>query len=145
MDEGVETSPLHLPHHAAECPKCLAELRADRHWWLASPAGARLVGRAAPRADLPTVKQQRDDLTRFGVPIEGFRHPAPDILETWEARLERLFATLGAGDVLVVAALRALGRDSSEGARTVAALRKHGIVVKVLSHEAHHLRPAPTP
>ncbi|MGO1769513.1 MAG: recombinase family protein [Microbacterium sp.] len=145
MDEGVETSPLHLPHHAAECPKCFEELRADRNWWQAKPDGARLVGLVVARDDLPTVKQQRDDLTRFGVPIEGFRHPAPDILETWEARLERLFATLGAGDVLVVAALRALGRDSSEGARTVAALRKHGIVVKVLSHEAHHLRPAPTP
>lgn len=142
MAESPETSPLHLPHEAAECPKCFEELRRDRDWWQAKPDGARLVGLVVARDDLPSVVEQRADLTRFGVPIEGFRHPAPDILESWETRLQRLFETLSAGDVLVVADLRALGRDSAEGARTVAALRGHGIMVKVLSHHARHLASA---
>ncbi len=71
----VETSPVHLPHLAAECPKCFTELQADRHWWLARPAGSRLVGLVVARDDMPSVVEQRDELTRFGVPIEGFRHP----------------------------------------------------------------------
>ena len=37
----VETSPVRVPHVAAECPKCFTELRADRDWWLARPAGSR--------------------------------------------------------------------------------------------------------
>lgn len=142
MVDSAETSPLHLPHDAAECPKCFEELRSDRDWWQAKPEGARLVGLVVARDDLPSVVDQRSDLTRFGVPIEGFRHPAPDILESWETRLQRLFDTLSSGDVLVVADLRALGRDSAEGARTVAALRRHGIMVKVLSHHARHLATA---
>ena len=91
---------------------------------------------------MPSVVEQRADLTRFGVPIEGFRHPAPDILESWSERLTRLIGTLHAGDVLVVATIAALGRDSDEGARTVAELRRHGIIVKVLNHNARHLADA---
>jgi DNA invertase Pin-like site-specific DNA recombinase len=91
---------------------------------------------------MPSVVQQRDDLTRFGVPIEGFRHPAPDILESWTDRIGRLIDTLQAGDVLVVANIHALGRDLDEEARTVAALRRHGVMVKVLSHDARHLADA---
>lgn len=140
----AETSPLHLPHAAADCPKCFVELQRDRGWWQAKPDGARLVGLVVARDDMPPVRQQREDLTRFGVPIEGFRHPAPEILETWEQRLSRLFDTLRPGDVLVVADLRALGRDVAEGTRTVAALGRRGIMVKVLSHGARHLQDAQT-
>ncbi|MCM3778132.1 recombinase family protein [Microbacterium hydrocarbonoxydans] len=136
------TSPLHLPHAAAECPKCFTELQQNRNFWLARPDGSRLVGLVVSRDDMPSVVEQRDDLTRFGVPIEGFRHPAPDILESWNDRLTRLIATLNKGDVLVVANIRALGRDADEGARTVAELRRHGIIVKVLSHNARHLADA---
>src|SRR5690606_24637021 len=75
------TSPLHLPHAAATCPKCLAD--ADHDWWSARPEGTRLVGLVVARDGMPSVTQQREDLTRFGVPIEGFRHPAPEILESW--------------------------------------------------------------
>ena len=35
--------------------------------------------------------------------------------------------------------IKALGLDADEGARTVAELRKHGIIVKVLNHDARHL------
>jgi len=140
--DSPETSPLHLPHQAADCPKCFEELRSDRGWWQAKPEGARLVGLVVARDGLPSVVEQRNELTRFGVPIEGFRHPAPDILESWETRLQRLFQTLSSGDVLVVADLRVLGADTAEGARTVAALRTHGIIVKVLAHHAHHLATA---
>jgi hypothetical protein len=34
---------------------------------------------------------QRDALAEFGVPIEGFRHPAPETGESWSERLTRLF------------------------------------------------------
>jgi hypothetical protein len=139
----ADTAPLHLPHAAAECPKCFTELQRDRDWWLARPAGSRLVGLVVARDDMPSVVQQRDDLTRFGVPIEGFRHPAPDILESWEQRLGRLFDTFKRGDVLVVTNVQALGRDADEGSRTVSALARRGIVVKVLAHGARHLDPAP--
>ena len=72
------------------------------------------MGLVVARDDLPSVVEQRTELTRFGVPIDGFRHPAPDILESWETRLDRLFNTLTSGDVLVVVAdLRSLGRDAS--------------------------------
>ena len=141
VDEAL-TSPLHLPHAAAECPKCFTELQQNRDWWLARPVGSRLVGLVVSREGMPSVVEQRDDLTRFGVPIEGFRHPAPDILESWGDRLGRLIATLNVGDVLVVANINALGRDAEEGARTAAELRRHGIIVKVLNHNARHLADA---
>ena len=140
--EEALTSPLHLPHAAAECPKCFTELQENRSFWSARPDGARLVGLVVAREGMPSVVEQRDDLTRFGVPIEGFRHPAPEILESWSDRLARLIATLHSGDVLVVANIHALGRDAEEGARTVAELRRHGIMVKVLGHNARHLADA---
>ncbi|WP_091229772.1 recombinase family protein [Microbacterium sp. 3J1] len=141
VDEAL-TSPLHLPHAAAECPKCFTELQQNRDFWLARPDGSRLVGLVVSREGMPSVVEQREDLTRFGVPIEGFRHPAPDILESWSDRLSRLIATLKPGDVLVVANMKALGRDAEEGTRTAAELRRHGIIVKVLSHDARHLADA---
>ncbi len=134
-----DTSPLTLPHPAAECPKCFTELQRDRDWWLARPTGSRLVGLVISRDDMPSVVQQRDDLTRFGVPIEGFRHPAPETLESWEQRLVRLFGTLARGDVLVVANVHALGRSIDEETRTVAELHRRGIVVKVVGHGGRHL------
>ncbi|MEV8274206.1 recombinase family protein [Microbacterium sp. NPDC077184] len=140
-DDAVtsDTSPLHLPHPAAECPKCFTELQKDRHWWRARPAGSRLVGLVISRDDMPSVVAQRDALTRFGVPIEGFRHPSPEILESWEERLVRLFGTLQRGDVLVVANVHALGRDIDEETRTVAELHRRGVVVKVLEPGGRHL------
>jgi hypothetical protein len=140
--EEALTSPLHLPHDAAACPKCFTELQQNRNFWTARPDDSRLVGLVVSREGMPSVVEQRDDLTRFGVPIEGFRHPAPDILESWNDRLARLISTLKHGDVLVVATINALGRDSDEGARTVAELRRHGIIVKVLNHNARHLADA---
>lgn len=136
---GAETSPLHLPHPAAECPKCFAEQRDGDGWWSARPEGSRLVGLVVAREGLPSVVQQREDLTRFGVPIEGFRHPAPDILESWTDRIGRLIETLKEGDVLVVSNVHALGRNTAEEAQTVAALRRRGVIVKVLAQHAHHL------
>ncbi|MGF3057203.1 recombinase family protein [Microbacterium sp. YY-01] len=138
VDDAV-TSPLHLPHAAAECPKCFTQLQQNRDWWLARPEGSRLVGLVVAREDMPPVVQQREDLTRFGVPIEGFRHPAPEIMETWAQRLTRLIETLHPGDVLVVANVHALGTNIDEEARTVAELRRRGIMVKVVSHGARHL------
>ncbi|MDY0907938.1 recombinase family protein [Microbacterium sp. CFBP9034] len=134
-----QTSPLHLPHAAADCPKCFTELQRDRDWWQARPAGSRLVGLVISRDDMPSVVDQRDELTRFGVPIEGFRHPAPETLESWEERLVRLFGTLTRGDVLVVSNVHALGRDIDEETRTVAALHRRGVVVKVISYGGRHL------
>jgi len=136
------TSPIHLPHPAAECPKCFTELQRDRDWWLARPSGSRLVGLVVARDDMPPVVEQRDQLTRFGVPIEGFRHPAPETLESWEQRLARLFGTLRSGDVLVVTSVHALGRDIAEETRTVAELHRRGVVVKVISHSGRHLSDA---
>lgn len=133
------TSPIHLPHAAAECPKCFTELQADRNWWRARPAGSRLVGLVINRDDMPSVVEQRNELTRFGVPIDGFRHPAPETLESWEERLSRLFGRLTHGDVLVVASVHALGRDIDEETRTVAELHRRGVVVKVLGHNGRHL------
>lgn len=138
-DVDAITSPLHLPHTAAECPKCFTELQQNRDWWLARPDGSRLVGLVVAREGMPPVVQQREDLTRFGVPIDGFRHPAPEIMESWGERLSRLIETLQAGDVLVVANVHALGRDIDEETRTVAELRRRGIMVKVVSHGARHL------
>ena len=136
---GAETSPIDLPHAAAECPKCFSELQRDRDWWQARPSGSRLVGLVVSRDDMPSIVEQRDELARFGVPIEGFRHPAPETLESWEERLVRLFGTLRAGDVLVVTTVHALGRSLDEETRTVAALHARGIVVKVLGHGGRHL------
>ena len=133
------TSPLHLPHAAAECPKCFSALQRDRAWWLARPAGSRLVGLVVARPGMPSVVEQRDDLTRFGVPIEGFRHPAPEILEQWPDRLERFFDTLVRGDVLVVANVHALGTSLEDETRAVAELHSRGVVVKVLGHGGRHL------
>ncbi|MFF1540406.1 dehydrogenase [Microbacterium sp. NPDC058269] len=141
VDEAL-TSPLHLPHDAAACPKCFTELQQNRNFWTARPDGSRLVGLVVAREGLPSVVEQREDLTRFGVPIEGFRHPAPDILESWNDRLARLISTLQTGDVVVVVNIKALGLDADEGARTVTELRKHGIIVKVLNHDARHLADA---
>ena len=135
----ADTSPLHLPHPAAQCPKCFTELQRDRDWWLARPAGARLVGLVVSRPGMPSVVQQRDDLTRFGVPIEGFRHPSPETLEDWSERLARFFATLGRGDVLVVANVHALGTTLEEETRAVSELHARGVVVKVLGHGGRHL------
>ncbi|MEN2738522.1 recombinase family protein [Microbacterium sp. X-17] len=136
---AVDTSPIHLPHVASECPTCFRELQADRNWWRARPAGSRLVGLVVARDGMPSVVEQRDDLTRFGVPIHNFRHPAPETLESWEERLVRLIGTLRRGDVLVIANVHALGRDPEEETRTVTALRERGVVVKVLSHTGRHL------
>lgn len=127
------------PHAAAACPECFTELQDDRNWWLARPAGSRLVGLVVSREDMPSVVDQRNALARFGVPIEGFRHPAPETLESWEDRLVRLFGTLTRGDVLAVANVHALGRDIDEEARTFAALRQRGVMVKVINHGAAHL------
>lgn len=116
-----------------------ADPRTDGDWWLVQPEGARLVGLVVARDDMPSVVRQRNELTGFGVPIEGFRHPAPDILETWETRLGRLFDTLQHGDVLVVTSVHALGRDLEEETRTVAELQRRGIIVKVLAHDGRRL------
>lgn len=137
--DSPDTSPIHLPHDAADCPKCFTQLQRDHDWWLARPAGSRLVGLVVARNDMPSVVDQRDELARFGVPIEGFRHPAPETLESWEDRLTRLIGTLRDGDVLVVTSVHALGRDIDEETRTVAELHRNGVVVKVLGHGGRHL------
>lgn len=130
-------------HDVTGCPECFTELQRDRDWWLARPAGSRLVGLVVAREDMPSVVTQRDELTRFGVPIEGFRHPAPETLESWEERLVRLFGRLTRGDVLVVTDVHALGRDTDEETRTVTELARRGVVVKVVRHGARHLDDAP--
>ena len=126
-------------HQAAECPTCFAPQRADSAWWRARPSEARLVGVVVSREGMPPVVSQRDALTRFGVPIENFRHPSPETLESWEDRLARLFGRLRRGDVVVVATVHALGRDVGEEIRTVAELRRRGVIVKVVDHDAPHL------
>lgn len=140
--DAALTSPLHLPHPAAECPKCFTELQQNHDWWHARPAGSRLVGLVVAREGMPPVVEQREELTRFGVPIDGFRHPAPDILESWSDRLTRLIGTLNRGDVLVVVNVHALGRDRDEETRTVNDLRERGVMVKVLSSDHRHLADA---
>jgi hypothetical protein len=118
------------------------ELQRNGDWWKARPEGARLVGLVVAREDMPSVVQQRNDLAAFGVAILDFKHPAAEAPETWEQRLGRLFGTLRAGDVLVVANEQALGRDRDEVTRTIRTLRRHNLVVKVLSHGAPHLEDA---
>lgn len=103
-------------------------------WWAARPAGSRLVGLVVARDDLPSVIAQRDALAHFGVPIEGFRHPAPETGESWSERLTRLFGRLDTGDVVVVADKHALGRTAAEETHAIAELRRRGIIVKVLGH-----------
>ncbi|WP_347346185.1 dehydrogenase [Microbacterium sp.] len=129
-------------HTPEACPECFSELQRDRDWWQARPEGSRLVGLVIARPDMPTVFEQREALTRFGVPIEGFRHPAPETLESWEDRLARLFGRLGPGDVLVTVNLHALGRDTDEETRTLRELRGRGVIVKVLAHGGQHLQDA---
>lgn len=138
-DGGPVTSPLHLPHAAAECPKCFSELRSDRDWWQARPTVSRLVGLVVSRPGMPSVIEQREDLTRFGVAIADFRHPAPETLEDWPERLARFFDTLRRGDVLVVANVHALGTTLEDETRAVAGLTARGVVVKVLGHHGRHL------
>lgn len=53
-----------------------------------------------------------------------------------------MFETLQAGDVLVVVSERALSQTSDEVAPTIRTLRRHNLVVKVLSHGAPHLEDA---
>ncbi len=103
-------------------------------WWAARPAGSRLVGLVVARDDLPSVIAHRDALAQFGVPIEGFRHPAPETGESWSERLTRLFGRLTTGDVVVVADKHALGRTVDEETHAIAELRRRGIIVKVLGH-----------
>ncbi len=123
-----------LPVEPGRVPPAFRELEQSRDWWLARPAGSRLVGLVVARDDMPSIVRQRDELSRFGVPIEGFRHPSPETMETWQERLTRLFGRLSRGDVVVVATVHALGRDVDEESRTIAELRRRGIIVKVLSH-----------
>ena len=140
MDEPTGT--IDVTHDAATCPKCFAAEQVDHAWWEARPESSRLVGLVVARDDMPSVTEQRNALTRFGVPIAGFRHPAAETLESWTARLHRFFDTLAQGDVLVVATVHALGRTPAEEAASVAELRQRGVVVKVLSHGSSHLQSA---
>ena len=139
---GLAASAHEPGHHALGCPECFEELQRNHDWWKARPEGSRLVGLVVPRADMPPIVEQRGDLTRFGVQILDFRYPTPEAPESWEQRLARLFETLRAGDVLVVVNERALGRTPDEVARTIRTLRRHNLVVKVLSHGAPHLEDA---
>ncbi len=111
-------------------------LQASPEWWAARPAGARLVGLVVSRDDMPSIVAQRDALSHFGVPIEGFRHPAPETGESWQERLSRMFGHLSEGDVVVVANVHALGRDADEETRTIAELRRRSVIVKVLGSRA---------
>lgn len=139
VNDAAVNGSTHVDHDVADCPECFTELQRDRNWWRARPEHSRLVGLVVNRPGMPSVVEQRDDLTRFGVPIEGFRHPAPEPLEGWSTRLERFFDTLVEGDVLVVANVHALGHDIAEETQTVAELHRRGVVVKVLGHGGRHL------
>ena len=78
--------------------------------------------------------EQRNDLARFGVGILDFKPPAPRGSATWEQRFGRSTETLQVGDVLVVVSERALGQTSDEVAPAIRTLRRHNLVVNVLSH-----------
>ena len=91
---------------------------------------------------MPSVVEQRNDLAGFGVGILDFKHPAPEGAATWEQRCGRSFETLEAGDVLVVVSEHALGQTSDEVAPTIRTLRRHNLVVNVLSPGAPHLEDA---
>ena len=58
--DAALTSPLHLPHAAAECPKCFTELQQNRDWWSAKPDGSRLVGLVVARDGMPSVAAAPD-------------------------------------------------------------------------------------
>jgi hypothetical protein len=97
-------------------------------------------GSSVARDDIPSVVEQRNDLARFGVAILDFKHPAPEDAATWEQRFGRLFETLQAGEVVM--AERALGQSSDEVARTIRTLRRHNLVVKVLSQGVPQMKDA---
>ncbi|MDQ1217496.1 recombinase family protein [Microbacterium arborescens] len=129
----AETRTIALPDSPVDkLPDSFAALQPSPEWWAARPAGARLVGLVVSRDDMPSIVAQRDALAQFGVPIEGFRHPAPETGESWQERLSRLFGHLTAGDVVVVSDVHALGRDADEETRTIAELRRRSVIVKVL-------------
>ncbi|WP_434811396.1 dehydrogenase [Microbacterium sp. bgisy189] len=123
-----------LPVDHDELPAEVAAILPGPDWWAARPQGSRLVGLVVARDDMPSILAQRDALAAFGVPIAGFRHPAPETGESWQERLTRLFGRLTAGEVLVVADKHALGRDVDEETRTLAELGRRGVIVKVLGH-----------
>lgn len=133
--EYVETHTVALPADADTLAATFPALQPSAEWWAARPAGSRLVGLVVVRDDMPSIAAQRDALAQFGVPIDGFRHPAPETGEDWTERLTRLFGRLGTGDVVVVADKHALGRGVDEEIRTVAELRRRGVIVKVLGHD----------
>lgn len=133
-DEYVESHTIALPSDADTLAAAFPTLHPSAEWWAARPAGSRLLGLVVARDGMPSVAAQREALAQFGVPIDGFRHPAPETGESWIQRLTRLFGRLGRGDVVVVADKQALGRDVDEEIRTVAELRRRGVIVKVLGH-----------
>lgn len=133
--EYAETHTVALPGDADTLAATFPALQPSAEWWAARPADSRLVGLVVVRDDMPSVVAQRDALAQFGVPIDGFRHPAPETGESWTERLTRLFGRLGTGDVVVVADKHALGRGVDEEIRTVAELRRRGVIVKVLGHD----------
>ncbi|MBP2436405.1 recombinase family protein [Microbacterium amylolyticum] len=112
------------------------QVSTENEIWRARPVGSRLVGVVVARDGMPSVIEQRDQLTQFGVTIEGFRHPAPNVSETWDERLNRLFGRLERGDVVVVTSALVFGRDAAEEAQTIAELGRRGIMIKVLTHDA---------
>ena len=128
-------------HHAIGCPSASRSFSATGTGGRRDPR-FRLVGLVVTRDDMPSVVEQGNDLARFGVAILAFKHRAPEGSATWEQRFGRLFETLQAGDVLVVVSERALGQTSDEVARTIRTLRRHNLVIKVLSHRAPHLEDA---
>ena len=100
-----------------------------------------MVGLVVAGDDVSSVVEQRNDLARFGVAILDFKHPAPEDSARWEQRFGRLFETLQTGEVVVVVAERAaLGQSADEVARTIRTLRRHNLVVTVLSHGVPPLR-----
>ena len=103
--------------------------------WRARPVNSRLVGIVVARDGMPSIVEQRRQLSAFGVPIAGFRHPAPNVAESWEERLNRLFGRLDRGDVVVVTSAHVFGRDAAEEVSTIAELGRRGIIIKVLGHE----------
>jgi len=103
--------------------------------WRARPVNSRLVGIVVAREGMPSIVEQRRQLSAFGVPIAGFRHPAPNVAESWEERLNRLFGRLNRGDVVVVTSAHLFGRDAAEEVSTIAELGRRGIIIKVLGHE----------
>ena len=136
------TGVIDVGHDTATCPKCFASEQVDHAWWEARPTSSRLVGLVVARADMPSVTEQRNELTRFGVPIAGFRHPAAETLESWRERLRGWLGALARGGVRVVGSGRARGRSRAEEPSAVAELGRRGIVVKVLSHGSVHLHSA---